>query len=139
VDRPTGKIAVKRITIAHDCGRIVNPDGVKNQIDGNVIQGVSRTLLEEVQFDATSVKSLDWKSYPIISFQNIPSIEIVLINRPEMEAFGAGEPSIVPVPAAIANAVFDATGVRFREVPLTPERVLSALKSGPALNQRARS
>jgi len=139
VDKPTGKIAVKRITIAHDCGRIVNPDGVKNQIDGNVIQGVSRTLFEEVQFDATSVKSLDWKSYPIISFQNIPSIEIVLINRPEMEALGAGEPSIVPVPAAIANAVFDATGVRFREVPLTPERVLSALKSGPALNQRARS
>ena len=137
VDKPTGKIAVKRITIAHDCGRIVNPDGVKNQIDGNVIQGVSRTLLEEVQFDATSVKSLDWKSYPIISFQNIPSIEIVLINRPEMEALGAGEPSIVPVPAAIANAVFDATGVRFREVPLTPERVLSALKSGPAPNQRA--
>src|SRR5439155_636561 len=84
---------------------IVNPDGVKNQIDGNVIQGVSRTLFEEVQFDATSVKSLDWKSYPIISFQNIPSIEIVLINRPEMEALGAGEPSIVPVPAAIANAV----------------------------------
>ena len=100
---------------------------------------MSRTLFEEVQFDATSVKSLDWKSYPIISFQNIPSIEIVLINRPEMEALGAGEPSIVPVPAAIANAVFDATGVRFREVPLTPERVLSALKSGPALNQRARS
>ena len=139
VDKPTGKIAVKRITIAHDCGRIVNPDGVKNQIDGNVIQGVSRTLFEEVQFDSTSVKSLDWKSYPIISFQNIPSIEIVLINRPEMEALGAGEPSIVPVPAAIANAVFDATGVRFREVPLTPERVLSALKSGPAPNQRARS
>jgi len=139
VDKPTGKIAVKRITIAHDCGRIVNPDGVKNQSDGNVIQGVSRTLFEEVQFDATSVKSLDWKSYPIISFQNIPSIEIVLINRPEMEALGAGEPSIVPVPAAIANAVFDATGVRFREVPLTPERVLSALKSGPAPNQRARS
>ena len=131
VDKPTGKVTVQRITVAHDCGRIVNPDGVRMQIDGNVIQGVSRTLIEEVQFDATSVKSLDWKSYPILSFQNIPAIESVLINRPEMEALGAGEPSIVPVPAAIANAVFDATGVRFREVPLTPQRVLSALKSGP--------
>src|SRR5262249_16854052 len=128
VDRATGKVGVKRITIGHDCGRIVNPDGVKNQIDGNVIQGVSRTLLEEVQFDATQVKSVDWKSYPILTFQDIPAIEIVLINRPEMEALGAGEPSIVPVPAAITNAVFDATGVRFREVPLTPQRVLSALK-----------
>ncbi len=137
VDRATGKVAVKRITIAHDCGRIVNPDGVKMQIDGNVIQGVSRTLLEEVQFDATSVKSLDWKSYPILTFQDIPAIESVLINRPEMEALGAGEPAIVPVPAAIANAVFDATGVRFREVPLTPQRVLSALKGGGALSQRA--
>jgi nicotinate dehydrogenase subunit B len=127
VDRATGKVAVKRITVGHDCGRIVNPDGVRMQIDGNVIQGVSRTLLEEVQFDASGVKSLDWKSYPILTFQDIPAIESVLINRPELEAFGAGEPSIVPVPAAIANAVFDATGVRFREVPLTPQRVLSAL------------
>ena len=132
VDKPTGKIAVQRITVAHDCGRIVNPDGVRMQVDGNVIQGVSRTLLEEVQFDAISVKSLDWKSYPILTFQNIPAIEIVLINRPEMEELGAGEPSIVPVPAAIANAVFDATGVRFREVPLTPQRVLTALKGGSA-------
>ncbi|PYS14584.1 MAG: hypothetical protein DMG15_07645 [Acidobacteria bacterium] len=135
VDKPTGKVAVKRITVAHDCGRIVNPDGVRMQIDGNVIQGVSRTLLEEVQFDAISVKSLDWKSYPILTFQEIPAIESVLINRPEMEALGAGEPSIVPVPAAIANAVFDATGVRFREVPLTPQRVLSTLKGAGALSR----
>jgi nicotinate dehydrogenase subunit B len=129
VDKVSGKVMVRRITVAHDCGRIVNPDGVRMQIDGNVIQGVSRTLLEEVQFDASSVKSLDWKSYPVLTFQEIPAIESVLINRPEMEELGAGEPSIVPVPAAIANAVFDATGVRFREVPLTPQRVLSALKS----------
>ena len=107
------------------------------QIDGNVIQGVSRTLLEEVQFDATSVKSVDWKTYPVLTFQSIPAIETVLINRPEMEELGAGEPSIVPVPAAIANAVFDATGVRFREVPLTPQRVLNAMKSGPSSNQPA--
>src|SRR5207249_8894542 len=124
--------AVKRMTIAHDCGRIVNPDGVKMQIDGNIIQGVSRTLLEEVQFDATSVKSLDWKSYSILTFQDIPAIESVLINRPEMEALGAGEPSIVPVPAAIANAAFDATGVPFREDPPTPQRALTTLKGAGA-------
>jgi nicotinate dehydrogenase subunit B len=137
VDKDTGKVSVQRITIAHDCGRIVNPDGVRMQIEGNVIQGVSRTLFEEVQFDATSVKSVDWKTYPVITFQNVPAIEIVLVNRPEMESHGAGEPAIIPIPAAIANAVFDATGVRFREVPLTPQRVLSALKSGPTANQRA--
>lgn len=137
VDKDTGKVSVRRITIAHDCGRIINPDGVRMQIEGNVIQGVSRTLFEEVQFDATSVKSVDWKTYPVITFQNVPAIEIVLVNRPEMESHGAGEPAIIPIPAAIANAVFDATGVRFREVPLTPQRVLSALKSGPIANQRA--
>lgn len=137
VDKETGKVSVQRITIAHDCGRIINPDGVRMQIDGNVIQGVSRTLFEEVQFDATSVKSVDWKTYPVITFQNVPKIEIVLIDRPEMESHGAGEPAIIPIAAAIANAVFDATGVRFREVPLTPERVLSALKSRTAGTQRS--
>jgi CO/xanthine dehydrogenase Mo-binding subunit len=136
-DKSKGTVAVKRVTVAHDCGLIVNPDGLKNQIEGNVIQGVSRTLLEEVRFDATGVKSLDWKSYPILTFEDVPEIEIVLINRPEMPALGGGEASIVPVPAAIANAIFDALGVRLREVPLTPQRVLSALKAGPSSTRSA--
>jgi nicotinate dehydrogenase subunit B len=129
VDKANGKVAVKRIILVHDCGLIVNPDGLKNQIEGNVIQGVSRTLMEEVQFDASGVKNLDWASYPIISFGEIPDVEIVLINRPEMPALGGGEPSIVVVPPAIANAIFDAVGVRLREVPLTPQRILSAIKA----------
>jgi len=115
----------------------VNPDGVNNQIEGNVIQGVSRALLEEVAFDANGVTSLDWKSYPILKFPDVPEIEIVLINRPEMPSLGAGEPSTIPVPAAIANAIFDATGARLREAPFTPARVLTALKAAPAANQKS--
>jgi len=107
---------------------IVNPDGVKNQIEGNVTQGVSRALFEEVTFDANGVTSLDWKTYPILKFNDVPKIEIVLINRPELPALGAGEPSIIPVAAAIANAVFDAVGVRLREAPFTPKRVLAGLQ-----------
>jgi nicotinate dehydrogenase subunit B len=129
VDKSNGKVAVKHITMAHDCGLIVNPDGLRNQIEGNIIQGVSRTLMEEVHFDANGVKNLDWASYPIITFGEIPDVEIVLINRPEMPALGGGEPSIVAVPAAIANAIFDAVGIRLREIPLTPPRILSALKA----------
>ncbi len=129
VDKSSGKIAVKKIILAHDCGLIVNPDGLKNQIEGNVIQGVSRTLIEELRFDESGIKSVDWASYPIITFKDIPDIEIVLINRPEMQPLGGGEPSIAPVPAAIANALFDAVGVRLREMPITPQRVLTGLKS----------
>jgi CO/xanthine dehydrogenase Mo-binding subunit len=130
VDRSNGKVSVKRITISHDCGLIVNPDGLKNQIEGNVLQAVSRALFEEVQFDSAGVKSLDWGSYPVLTFPDVPDIDTVLINRPDMPALGAGEPSIVPVTGAIANAVFDATGARLREVPFTPARVLAALKAG---------
>jgi nicotinate dehydrogenase subunit B len=129
VDKSTGQVRVKRVVVAHDCGLIVNPDGLRFQIDGNVIQGVSRTLMEEVQFDASGQKNLDWQSYPVITFSKIPEIEPVLINRPELPYTGAGEPGIVPVPAAIANAVFDAIGARMRIVPLTPERVLNAMRS----------
>ncbi len=127
-------MTVTRVTVAHDCGLIVNPDGLKNQIEGNVTQGVSRTLLEEVQFDSTGIKGLDWESYPVITFQEIPDIEIVLINRPEMPPLGGGEPAIGPVPAAIANALFDAAGIRLRAVPFTPQRVLNALgpRSSPS-------
>lgn len=130
VEKATGKVSVKRITLAHDCGLIVNPDGLKNQIEGNIIQAVSRTLLEEVKFDASGIKTLDWASYPILQFPDVPEIEIVLIDRKDMPSLGGGEASMVSVPAAIANAVFDATRIRMRDVPLTPERILSALKSG---------
>jgi CO/xanthine dehydrogenase Mo-binding subunit len=129
VDKSSGEITVKRVTLAHDCGLIINPDGLKNQIEGNIIQGVSRTLLEEVRFDANGVKNLDWVSYPILTYRRVPDIQVVLINRKEMPALGGGEPSTVPVPAAIANAVFDAVGVRVREVPMTPQKVQASLRS----------
>ena len=129
VDKSTGDVTVKKITLGHDCGLIVNPDGLKNQIEGNILQAVSRALLEEVQFDSTGQKNLDWDSYPVIRFNQIPDVEIVLTNRPEMQPLGGGEPSIVPVTAAIANAIFDATGARLRQVPFTPQRVLSAIKA----------
>ena len=128
VDKSTGNVAVKRFVLSHDCGLIINPDGLKNQIEGNIIQGVSRALMEEVKFDSTGIKTLDWNSYPVIRFPAVPEIEIVLINRPEMPALGGGEPSSAPIAAAIANAIFDAVGARLREAPFTPERVLAGMK-----------
>jgi CO/xanthine dehydrogenase Mo-binding subunit len=129
VDKSSGKIKVKKLTAAQDCGRIVNPDGVSHQIEGNLIHGLSRTLFEEVDFDALKVKSVDWLSYPVITFADVPETEVVLLNRPELDSTGSGEPSICPVPAAVANAVFDAVGVRMRHIPLKPQRVLDALKA----------
>ena len=128
VDRRTGAIRVRRVFVAHDCGLIVNPDGVRNQIEGNVVQTISRTLKEEVRFDRRRVTSLDWQSYPLLRFSEVPdAIEITLIDRRDQPSVGAGEPAACPVPAAIANAVFAATGVRLRRVPFTPERVKGAL------------
>jgi nicotinate dehydrogenase subunit B len=129
VDKSTGDVTVKKVTLGHDCGLIVNPDGLKNQIEGNVLQAVSRALLEEVQFDSTGQKNLDWDSYPVIRFEQVPDVEVLLIDRPDMQPLGGGEPSIVPVTAAIANAIFDATGARLRRVPFTPERVKGAMKA----------
>ncbi|HEX5019553.1 MAG TPA: molybdopterin cofactor-binding domain-containing protein [Candidatus Binatia bacterium] len=128
VDKMNGKVTVKRFLLSHDCGLIINPDGLKNQIEGNIIQGVSRTLLEEVKFDSTGIKTLDWSTYPILRFPDVPEIDIVLINRPEMPALGGGEPSSAPIAAAIANAIFDAVGVRLREAPFVPERVLAGMQ-----------
>jgi nicotinate dehydrogenase subunit B len=132
IHKPTGKITVKKITVAHDCGIIVNPDGVKNQIEGNVVQTVGRALLEEVDFNSAGVKSLDWIDYPIIRFSDVPAVDVVLINQPTLPPMGAGEASSIATAAAIANAVFDASGVRLREVPFTPARVLQAMRSGSA-------
>ena len=129
VNKSNGQVVVKRIVCSHDCGLIVNPDGIKNQIEGNVIQGVSRALFEEVGFDANGVTSLDWNSYPILRFRDVPDLEIVLINRPDVAPLGAGEPATIPLAAAIGNAIFDATGLRLREGPFTPKRVLAGLEA----------
>jgi CO/xanthine dehydrogenase Mo-binding subunit len=118
VDRTRGVIRVPKFTVVHDCGQVINPDGLKNQIEGNVIQTVSRTLLEEVTFDRSQVTSLDWASYPILTFPQVPEIVIELIDRPTEKPWGAGEPSAAVIPSAVGNAVFDATGVRLRVDPL---------------------
>jgi CO/xanthine dehydrogenase Mo-binding subunit len=125
----TGAIRVTKFFIAHDCGQIINPDGLKNQIDGNIIQTVSRTLKEEVKFDRSMVTSLDWESYPILTFPEIPEIAYDLIDRPGERPWGAGEPAAAVVPSAISNAVFDATGIRVRSVPFTPDKVKAALRA----------
>ena len=130
VDTSSGKVTVKKVTVAHDCGIIVNPDGLSNQIEGNVIQGASRALMEEVVFDSAGVKNLNWNSYPIIRFREVPDVDIVLINQREMQPMGGGEASSIATGAAIANAVFDAVGVRLRQAPFTPERVQRALRAG---------
>jgi CO/xanthine dehydrogenase Mo-binding subunit len=128
VERATGRVWPRRFFVAHDCGLIINPQSLRTTIEGNIVQGVSRTLFEEVRFDAENVRSVDWISYPILEAMDAPeSIEIVTINRPELPAGGAGEPAHVTVPAALGNAVFDATGVRIRRLPLTAERVRAAL------------
>jgi CO/xanthine dehydrogenase Mo-binding subunit len=123
VKRSTGEIRCTRFYLAHDCGQIINPDGLKNQIEGNVIQTVSRTLKEELKFSRSAVTSLDWKSYPILTFPEVPEIIIELIDRPTAPPWGAGEPSAAVVPSAISNAVFDAIGVRLRSVPFIPDKV----------------
>ena len=112
---------------SHDCGQVINPDGTINQIEGGIVQTVSRTLLEDVQFDASRVTSTDWASYPILRFPDVPRISVALINRPDAPPWGAGEMAPAIVPAAIGNAIYDAVGVRLRTVPFTPERVLAAL------------
>jgi len=128
VERKSGRIRGKKFTVAHDCGLIINPEGLRYTIEGNVVQGLSRTLFEEVRFDREKVTSIDWMSYPILEIGDAPeTIEVVLINRPEVPPSGAGEPSIRVIPAAVANAFYDATGVRLRRVPLTPDRVKAAL------------
>jgi len=129
VDRAAGAIRVAKFYVVHDCGQIINPDGVKAQIEGSIIQTLSRTLKEEVTFDRAMVTSLDWASYPILTFPELPEIVIELIDRPKEPPWGAGEPSSATVSASISNAVFDATGVRLRSVPFTSKKVKTALGS----------
>ena len=128
IDRSTGRIFAKRFVVGHDCGQIINPDGLEKCIEGNIVQGISRTLWEEVKFDNKSVTSVDWMSYPILDITETPEkIEFALLDYPDQPPLGAGEPSMRPLSAAIANAIFDATGVRIRRVPFSPDRVKQAL------------
>ena len=127
VERASGRIRVERVACAHDCGQIINPDGVRAQVEGSILQTLSRALMEEVQFDRSRVTSVDWGSYPIMRFSDVPKLDIELVDRPTQPPLGAGEAACAPVGAALANAVFDATGVRLRTVPFTPQRVKSAL------------
>jgi CO/xanthine dehydrogenase Mo-binding subunit len=133
VNQSTGRVVVTRLVISGDCGPISNPDGMKNQLEGGALHGVSRALGEEVAWDAEKITTVDWRSYIGLSLgSEVPAIEVVLLNRPDMPAAGAGESSITVVAAAIANAIFDATGVRLRQVPFTPERVRAALAATPS-------
>jgi CO/xanthine dehydrogenase Mo-binding subunit len=131
VNRKTGMVKVERVTIAHDCGLIVNPGAVRNQIEGSVIQSISRALKEEVTFDRSRVTSLDWVSYPIITFNEIPDeIDIVLLDHPNAPPTRVGEPAGESTWPGVANAIYDAIGVRLRQLPMTPQRVLAGLAGG---------
>jgi nicotinate dehydrogenase subunit B len=127
VNRDSGHIRLERAVIAADAGQIVNPDGVSNQLEGAFVQSASWTLKEQVAFDPQGVISIDWLSYPILRVRDAPAIETVLLDRPGQPYLGLGEGAQGPIPAAIANAVFDATGIRLRRIPFTPERVKAAL------------
>ena len=128
VNKATGDVSVTRVVAGQDSGLMINPDGVRHQIHGNVIQSTSRALMEEVSFDHNAVTSREWGAYPIITFPDIPKIDVLMLPRQHQPPLGVGESASVPSAAAIANAIFDATGVRFRELPFTPERILAGLR-----------
>lgn len=127
VERASGAIRVRRVACAHDCGLVINPDALEAQIEGNILQTLSRSLHEEVTFDRSRVTSLDWNTYPILTFPEVPEIRIDLVERRHQPPLGAGEAAATPVPAALANAVFDACGARLRTVPFTRGRLRQAL------------
>ncbi len=127
VHRDTGRVRVTRAVVASDCGLIINPNGLQQQVEGAVLQGISRVLMEEVKFDRSKVTSLNWNSYPILTFPETPEVEVVLINRPDIPSSGIGELATIPTGGAVANAIFDAIGLRLRQVPFTPDRVKPTL------------
>ena len=133
-----GRVLAKRLVVAHDCGLVINPDGLRNQIEGNVIQSASRALKEQVTFDQRHITSIDWETYPTLKFTEIPEVEVILVNRPTEPPLGAGEPASVTTAAALSNAIFNASGARVRQIPFTPDRVLAALEAGPRRNSLAR-
>ena len=128
VNKATGDVSVTRVVAGQDSGLMINPDGVRHQIHGNIIQSTSRALMEEVSFDRHAVTSREWGAYPIITFPDLPKIDVLMLPRQDQPPLGVGESASVPSAAAIANAIFDATGVRFREPPFTPERILRGLR-----------
>ncbi|MGY3292541.1 mono/diheme cytochrome c family protein [Bradyrhizobium sp. LM3.6] len=148
VNKTTGDVSVTRVVAGQDSGLMINPDGVRHQIHGNVIQSTSRALMEQVSFERGTVAAREWGAYPIIPFADVPKIDVLLLPRPDQPPLGVGESASVPSAAAIANAIFDATGVRFREPPFTPERILKGLHGdastmpqalpAPATPQRSR-
>ena len=136
VNKATGDISVTRVVAGQDSGLMINPDGVRHQIHGNVVQSTSRVLMEEVAFERTAVATREWGAYPIIKFPEVPDIDVLMLPRQDQPPLGVGESASVPSAAAIVNAIYDATGVRFREMPLTPERVLKGLREHePAARQ----
>jgi CO/xanthine dehydrogenase Mo-binding subunit len=138
VNQDTGVVQARRIVVAQDVGPISSPNGLRNQLEGGALQGLSRALGEEVTWDDQKITSIDWNTYKTLFVgSNVPAIESVLIDHPESEAMGAGETAITIVAAAVGNAIFDATGVRIREIPFTPERVKAALSGTPARTQTA--
>jgi nicotinate dehydrogenase subunit B len=128
VNKATGDVSVTRVVAGQDSGLMINPDGVRHQIHGNVIQSTSRALMEEVSFERGAVTAREWGAYPIIKFPDLPKIDVLMLPRQDQPPLGVGESASVPSAAAIANAIFDATGVRFRELPFTPERILKGLR-----------
>ncbi|MPV70682.1 xanthine dehydrogenase family protein molybdopterin-binding subunit [Burkholderia sp. BE17] len=133
VDRVSGEIRIERVTVGQDTGTMINPDGVRHQIHGNVIQVLSRTLKERVRFADGKVASREWASYPILTFAEVPDVDVVLMPQQGEPPLGAGESASVPGPAAVANALFDATGVRFYAPPFTPEAVRATLREAGRL------
>src|SRR4029079_4597279 len=131
VNKVTGDVSVTRVVAGQDSGLMINPDGVRHQIHGNVIQSTSRALMEEVSFDRHAVTAREWGAYPIIKIPDIPKIDVTMLPRQDQPPLGVGESASVPSAAAIANAIFDATGVRFREPPFPPERILRGLHGEP--------
>lgn len=127
VDQTSGALRVRRVVVAYDCGQIINPDGVRNQIEGNVIQGLSRALKEEIRFHADGVASLDWEMYPILTFSEVPEIEIELLDHPDQFPCGVGEPATIVIAPAVVNAAYAAIGARLRQIPFTRAHVREAL------------
>ena len=136
VNRTTGHVWVKRLVCAHDCGLVINPEGLRRTIEGAMLHSLSRALHEEVTFDTEKVTSVDWNTHPTLTHADTPArIDVVVVNgdpnpdRPDLPHYGAGEAACKPLLAAVANAVYDATGVRIRRVPLRDARVLAALRA----------
>jgi CO/xanthine dehydrogenase Mo-binding subunit len=127
VDRASGAVKVIRAVVSGDAGEVVSPDGFANQLEGGLIQSLSWTLKEEVRFDDRRILSRDWESYPILTFSEVPPIEVEIVDMPGQPFLGAGEASQGPTAAALANAIADATGARVRDLPLTPEKVKRAM------------